>query len=463
MLGRVARNHRDPRFMTTFSAIDHAHMAHALQLAERGLFTTQPNPRVGCVIAHGDEIVGTGFHQRAGEPHAEVFALREAGERARGATVYVTLEPCAHYGRTPPCAAALVKAGVARVVVAAQDPNPHVAGRGLELLRAAGIAVDMDLLHGVARELNPGFFSRFERARPWLRVKLAMSLDGRTALANGESKWITGAAARADVQRWRARSSAILTGSGTVLADNPHLTVRLPLNTLAPGTTGQADRHVSSDYLSPNATGDAGRHTPRDSLAPGATGETDRRVFRDSLSPGATGGEGWGEGAALAADPTSQASAPTCPPDETCMPPLRVVLDRCLRTPAGSHVLDGATPTLLLHAPGATPADNRFAHVELATIAEHDGALDLSAVLALLATRGCNEVQVEAGPTLCGALFAAGLVDELLLYIAPLLLGDRAQPLLHLPALADMAQRWRLQVFDQRQVGVDWRLRLRSA
>ena len=429
MLGRVARNHRDPRFMTTFSAIDHAHMAHALQLAERGLFTTQPNPRVGCVIAHGDEIVGTGFHQRAGEPHAEVFALREAGERARGATVYVTLEPCAHYGRTPPCAAALVKAGVARVVVAAQDPNPHVAGRGLELLRAAGIAVDMDLLHGVARELNPGFFSRFERARPWLRVKLAMSLDGRTALANGESKWITGAAARADVQRWRARSSAILTGSGTVLADNPHLTVRLPLNTLAPGTTGQADRHVS----------------------------------RDSLSPGETGGEGWGEGAALAADPTSQASAPTCPPDETCMPPLRVVLDRCLRTPAGSHVLDGATPTLLLHAPGATPADNRFAHVELATIAEHDGALDLSAVLALLATRGCNEVQVEAGPTLCGALFAAGLVDELLLYIAPLLLGDRAQPLLHLPALADMAQRWRLQVFDQRQVGVDWRLRLRSA
>jgi len=143
------------------------------------------------------------------------------------------------------------------------------------------------------------------------------------------------------------------------------------------------------------------------------------------------------------------------------MPPLRVVLDRCLRTPAGSHVLDGAAPTLLLHAPGATPADNRFARVELATIAEHDGALDLSAVLALLATRGCNEVQVEAGPTLCGALFAAGLVDELLLYIAPLLLGDRAQPLLHLPALADMAQRWRLQVLDQRQVGVDWRLRLR--
>jgi diaminohydroxyphosphoribosylaminopyrimidine deaminase/5-amino-6-(5-phosphoribosylamino)uracil reductase len=430
--------------MTIFSAIDHAHMAHALQLAERGLFTTQPNPRVGCVIAHGDEIVGMGFHQRAGEPHAEVFALREAGERARGATVYVTLEPCAHYGRTPPCAEALVKAGVTRVVVAAEDPNPHVAGRGMELLRAAGIAVDPGLLHDAARELNPGFFSRFERGRPWLRVKLAMSLDGRTALANGESKWITGAAARADVQRWRARSSAILTGSGTVLADNPHLTVRLPLNTLAPGTTGQADRRM-----------------PRDSLAPGATGQADRRVSRDSLSPGATGGEGRGGGAALAADPTSHPATPPSCPDEPCMPPLRVVLDSRLRTPAGRHVLDGVTPTLLLHAPGAASTDQRFARVELATIAERDGALDLAAVLALLAARGCNEVQVEAGPTLCGALFAAGLVDELLLYIAPLLLGDRAQPLLHLPALADMAQRWRLQVLDQRQVGADWRLRLR--
>lgn len=396
----------------TFSATDYLHMAHALRLAERGRYTTQPNPRVGCVIAHGEEIVGTGFHQRAGEPHAEVFALRAAAARARGATAYVTLEPCAHYGRTPPCAEALIKAGVARVVAAVGDPNPHVAGRGFDLLRAAGIVVEVGLLQDAARELNLGFFSRIERARPWLRVKLAMSLDGRTALANGDSKWLTGDAARADVQRWRARSSAILTGSGTVLADDPQLTVRLPLSSLC------ADDAIAED-----------------------------------------------QGAAAA--PASPALVPsTFPPmreDERCTPPLRVVLDRRLRTPAGSHVLDGLAPTLLLHAAGATCPDQRCAHVELAVVAEQDGALDLSAVLALLAARGCNEVQVEAGPTLCGALFAAGLVDELLLYVAPLLLGDRARPLLQLPALGDMAQRWQLQVVEQRQIGVDWRLRLRPA
>ncbi|MBB6187389.1 bifunctional diaminohydroxyphosphoribosylaminopyrimidine deaminase/5-amino-6-(5-phosphoribosylamino)uracil reductase RibD [Rhodanobacter sp. MP7CTX1] len=361
--------------MSAFSGIDHAHMAHALRLAERGLYTTQPNPRVGCVIAHGDEVVGEGWHQRAGEPHAEVFALRQAGERARDATAYVTLEPCAHHGRTPPCADALIASGVARVVIAAEDPFPQVAGRGIEKLRAVGIAVDIGLMREAARELNIGFFSRIERGRPWLRVKLAMSLDGRTALANGESKWITGEAARADVQRWRARSSAILTGSGTVLADNPQLTVRLPQG-------------------------------------------------------------------------------------EAFTPALRVVLDRQLRTPVGSHVLDGSAPTLLLHASGVDP-DHRFQHVECASVAEQDGALDLSAALTLLAERGCNEVHVEAGPTLCGALFAAGLVDELLIYVAPLLLGDSAHPLLHLPTLGDMAERWQLRPVEQRQLGNDWRLRLR--
>ena len=360
--------------MSTFSANDHAHMAHALRLAERGLYTTQPNPRVGCVIAHGDAVVGEGWHQRAGEPHAEVFALREAGERARGATAYVTLEPCAHHGRTPPCADALVAAGVGRVVIAAEDPFPQVAGRGIEKLRAAGIVVDAGLMREAARELNIGFFSRIERGRPWLRVKLAMSLDGRTALANGESKWITGDAARADVQRWRARSSAILTGSGTVLADNPQLTVRLPQG-------------------------------------------------------------------------------------EAFTPPWRVVLDRQLRTPAGSHVLNGAVPTLILHAAAAVP-DHRFPQVECLPVVEQGGSLDLSAVLALLAERGCNEVHVEAGPTLCGALFAAGLADELLLYVAPLLLGDSARPLLQLPTLADMADRWQLRPIEQRQLGNDWRLRL---
>ena len=361
--------------MTTFSAADHRFMAQALRLAERGLFTTQPNPRVGCVIAHADVAIGEGWHQRAGEPHAEVFALREAAERARGATAYVTLEPCAHHGRTPPCADALIAAGVARVVIAAEDPFAQVDGRGIGKLRAAGIAVDVGLMREAARELNIGFFSRIERGRPWLRVKLAMSLDGRTALANGESKWITGEAARADVQRWRARSSAILTGSGTVLADNPQLTVRL------------------------------------------------------------------GEGEAFA-------------------PPLRVVLDRQLRTPEGSHVLDGAAPTLMLHTAAADP-DHRFKHVECAAVDERNGSIDLDTVLAVLAGRGCNEVHVEAGPTLCGALFAAGLVDELLLYVAPLLLGDQARPLLQLPTLSDMAERWQLRPIEQRQLGTDWRLRLR--
>jgi diaminohydroxyphosphoribosylaminopyrimidine deaminase / 5-amino-6-(5-phosphoribosylamino)uracil reductase len=361
----------------SLSTADVTHMTQALRLAERGLYTTQPNPRVGCVIAHGEQVVGRGWHERAGQPHAEVFALREAGEHARGATAYVTLEPCAHHGRTPPCADALIAAGVARVVIAADDPFPQVAGRGVEKLRAAGITVETGLLRDAARELNIGFFSRIERKRPWVRVKLAMSLDGRTALAHGESKWITGEAARADVQRWRARSSAILTGSGTVLADNPRLTVRLE--------------------------------------------------------------------------------------DEAFTPPLRVVLDRRLRTPAGSHVLDGQVPTLVLHGADATVSDHRFDHVEQVVVAGQNGVLDLHAVLTMLAERGCSEVHVEAGPTLCGALFAAGLADELLLYIAPLVLGDSARPLLHLPSLSSMADRWSLRTIDQRQLGQDWRLQLRSA
>lgn len=213
--------------MTTFTALDHLHMARALRLAERGLFTARPNPMVGCVIAHGDRVVGEGWHQRTGGPHAEVFALRQAGEEARGATAYVTLEPCAHHGRTPPCALALIGAGVARVVAAMRDPFPKVDGGGFVLLREAGIEVAEGLMAAQARELNHGFLSRVERARPWLRVKLAASLDGRTAMADGSSKWITGEAARNDVQRWRARAGAILTGADTVLADDPQLTVRL--------------------------------------------------------------------------------------------------------------------------------------------------------------------------------------------------------------------------------------------
>ncbi len=370
-----------------FSALDHTHMARALRLAERGLFTTQPNPRVGCVIAHGETVVGESWHRRAGEPHAEVLALREAGLRARGATAYVTLEPCSHFGRTPPCADALIAAGVARVVAACEDPNPKVAGAGLRALLGAGIAVEVGLLRDAARELNRGFFSRIVRGRPWLRVKLAMSLDGRTALANGASKWISGDASRADVQQWRARSSAIMTGIGTVLVDNPRLTMRLD------------------------------QHHPH----PGPPLE--------------------GEG----------------------VKPVRVVLDRELRTPPGALVLDGSVRTLVVHDEGLRVQDDRFAAVELAPVAlGADQRLDLGAVLALLAGQGVNELQVEAGPTLCGALFAAGLVDEFLLYVAPRLLGDQARPLLRLPGIDAITAGHRLRVIDQRQVGIDQRLLLRE-
>lgn len=393
----------DPGF--SFSARDHALMARALRFAERGLYTTHPNPHVGCVLERGGDIVGEGWHQRAGEPHAEVFALRAAGERARGATAYVTLEPCSHFGKTPPCADALIAAGVARVVVASGDPNPKVAGAGLERLRAAGIAVETGLLEVAARELNRGFFARFERQQPWVRVKLAMSLDGRTALANGESQWITGAAARADVQRWRARSSAIMAGAGTVRADNPRLTVRLGAD-VKPGSESPLSGDVSSAGREPRSKSDS--------------------------DPG--------------------------------FAPLRVVLDRRLDALAlGCHLLDGSAPTLVLHAPDVQPRDNRHARVELAAapLAADGRHFDLAAVMRLLAARGVNELQVEAGPTLCGALFDAGLVDELLLYVAPTLLGDSARPLLRTTPLATLAARRDWRVIDRRLLGPDERLLLR--
>lgn len=361
--------------MSGFTEHDHRHMAMALQLAERAAYTTRPNPMVGCVIAHGDRVVGRGWHQRAGGPHAEVFALREAGEAARGATAYVTLEPCAHFGRTPPCALALIEAGVARVVAAMRDPFPQVDGGGFDLLRAAGVSVAEGLMAAPARELNRGFLSRVERGRPWVRVKLATSLDGRTGMADGTSKWITGPAAREDVQRWRARAGAILTGAGTVLADDPMLTVRLA--------------------------------------------------------------------------------------DVAVQPPLRVVLDAQLRSLPCERVRQGGAPTLYLHAPGVTAptlADAAFAAVSLA--GRH---LDLHAVLALLADRGINEVHTEAGATLAGALVHQGLLDELLLYQAPTLLGEHGMPLLAGLGITHMAGQRRLQVRDQRVVGEDLRLLLRPA
>ncbi len=359
-----------------FTSTDHALMAQALRLAERGAYTTRPNPMVGCVIAHGDAVVGEGWHRRAGEPHAEILALQAAGDRARGATAYVTLEPCAHTGRTGPCADALIAAGVARVVAAMPDPFPQVDGAGFDRLRAAGIAVEAGLMEAQARRLNRGFLSRIERGRPFVRVKLATSLDGRTAMANGDSKWISGDASRLDVQRWRARAGAILTGAGTVLADDPSLTVRLE-------------------------------------------------------------------------------------DDTPFVPPLRVVLDPGLATIARGRVREGDAPTLYIHTADAKPPREIAAQ---RAVAPADGSnFDLRAVLELLAARGINEVQVEAGATLAGAFIAAGLADEVLLYVAPVLLGDQARPLFAGLGIHSMAERAHLKIVDARAIGQDQRILLQPA
>lgn len=346
-------------------------MARALRLAEHGAFTTRPNPMVGCVIAHGEEVVGEGWHQRAGQAHAETVALEAAGERAKGATAYVTLEPCAHTGSTPPCADALIAAGVARVVAAMRDPFPQVDGAGFDRLAAAGIEVAGGLMEKQARDLNRGYVSRLVRGRPWVRVKLATSIDGRSALASGESKWISGEASRLDVQQWRARSGAILTGAGTVLADDPSLTVRL------------------------------GDDTPFE-------------------------------------------------------PPLRVVLDAGLATTARGRVREGDAPTLYIHAPNAKPS--RGIDAELAVAPVEGGRFDLHQVLRLLAQRGINEVQVESGATLAAAFLEAGLVDELLLYVAPVLLGSKARPLFDGLNIQTMADRMELQIVESLHLGKDIRV-----
>jgi len=360
-----------------FSVADHAHMARALRLAERGLCTTTPNPRVGCVIVRGDEVVGEGWHERAGEAHAEVHALRQAGARARGATVYVSLEPCSHHGRTPPCAHALIDAGVARVVAATTDPNPQVSGQGMQLLALAGIRAEAGLMEYDARELNIGFFSRMIRGRPWLRLKTAASLDGQTALENGASQWITGPAARQDVQHWRARACAILTGVGTVLIDDPRLNVRLP---------------------------------------------------------------------------------------EARRQPLRVVLDSALRTPPGARILQDGECILVCQ--DADTAATRLkplldAGATVLELPGPDGRPDLALLLEELARRGVNELHVEAGATVNGALLEAGLVDEWLAYVAPVALGRQGRGLFDLPALAQLDQAHRFTLHDARVVGEDLRLTLR--
>lgn len=370
--------------MSAFTAFDQRAMRRALELAERGLETADPNPRVGCVIAQGEEIVGEGWHARAGEAHAEIVALAAAGERAAGATVYVTLEPCSHHGRTPPCVEALIGARVARVVFPIRDPNPRVNGGGAARLAEAGIAAECGLLAAEAGALNAGFLQRMRLGRPWLRLKTAATLDGRTALANGASRWITGEAARADVHDWRARSSAVVTGIGTVLADDPRLDVRR-------------------------------------------------------------------------AAPLGRA-------------PARVVIDSRLRTPVAARLFDAPGGLIVVHAARAAAADAagalaaRGARIEpVAALACADGSVrvDLAAAVRRLGELAMNELWVEAGPTLAGALLEAGLVDEWLHYLAPKLFGPQGRPLAALaaPATPDGARAFTIE--EVVALGADLRIRLR--
>jgi diaminohydroxyphosphoribosylaminopyrimidine deaminase/5-amino-6-(5-phosphoribosylamino)uracil reductase len=368
----------------SFSAADHTHMAQALRLAANGLFTTTPNPRVGCVIVKDGAVIGEGWHEKAGGPHAEVAALKKVGAGdtaqgvagvAQGATAYVTLEPCSHHGRTPPCADALIAAGVRRVVAAMQDPNPLVAGQGLEKLRAAAIEVASGLMEAAARELNIGFVSRMTRGRPWLRLKVAASLDGKTALANGKSQWITGPDARRDVHAWRARSCAMLTGIGTVRDDNPRLTVR--------------------DV-------------------------------------------------------------------ETTRQPLRVVVDSRLEISPDAAILEGGNCLIACAADHPEKAAQlRARGADIVVLPNARGKVDLPALLAELGRRGINEVMAEAGTKLNGSLLREGCVDELLIYQAPLLLGDAARGMADFGELAELSEAVRLNVLERRPVGADFFLRAR--
>lgn len=355
-----------------FSAADHAAMARALALAANGLETTSPNPRVGCVLTKEGRVVGEGWHRRAGEPHAEIHALRQAGSAALGATAYVTLEPCSHFGRTPPCADALIEAGVARVVAAMEDPNPLVAGRGMARLRAAGIVTEHGLMAAEAAELNIGFVSRMTRGRPWLRLKAAGTLDGKTALENGVSQWITGPAARRDGHRWRARACAVLTGIGTVKEDDPQLTVR----------------------------------------------------------------------------------------EVPCQrQPLRILIDARLEVSPRARILQGA-PILI-----ATASEDEARIAALATdghqllvLPNLAGKVDLPRLLRELGERGLNEIHAEAGFKLNGSLLREGCVDELLLYLAPMLVGDAAHGLFNLAALSRLEDAVRLDIRDLRRIGDDFRV-----
>ena len=362
-----------------FSVLHQSLMQRALALAEKGRFTTHPNPRVGCVIAQGSHIVGEGYHLRCGEPHAEIFALKEAKRKAKGATVYVTLEPCAHFGKTPPCAEALIQAGVARVIVATQDPNPQVAGKGIAMLQEAGIKVSCGLLEKEARALNLGFLSRFEKNRPYIRLKYAQSLDGKIALNNGQSQWITGEVTRADVHRYRAQSSAILTGVNTILADNPLLNARID----------------------------------------------DIELFKQ---------------------------------------PERIILDSHLRTSLDARVITDETCHTILVTLEDTPHKDYPQHIEIMRIpANTDGKIDLSILMTVLAQRGVNEIWTEAGSVLNSALLQEHLVDEIVVYQAPVILGNTAKDIFRLPEYTDLTQIPRWGLSSVKKMGDDIRIILRHA
>ncbi len=360
-----------------FTASDHVYMTRALQLAEQGLYSTMPNPRVGCVIVKNNQILGEGAHLKAGEPHAEVFALRQAGEQAKGATAYVTLEPCSHIGRTAPCAEALVKAGVSKVIAAMQDPNPLVAGSGLAYLKANQIQVASGLMESQAKALNPGFISRMTRKMPYVRCKIASSLDGKTALNNHQSQWITSEHARLDVQHWRAQSCAILTGIGTVLSDDPSMTVR----------------SIETDV----------QYNGRQ--------------------------------------------------------PMRVIVDSQLRISPQAKILQGGNTLIAFAQDLENKADALLAaDAQLLCVPNVDNKVCLKTLLSHLAHMQINEVLVEGGEGLNGALLAQNLIDELLLYYAPKLMGSKAKGLFELPALTHMNQAIALDITDLRQIGCDIRL-----
>jgi len=357
----------------SFSAADHQFMSRALQLAKKGIYHTAPNPNVGCVLVKDNVIVGEGWHEKAGEAHAEVNALKQAGSKAEGATAYVTLEPCCHHGKTPPCSDALIKAKVKRVVAAMIDPHVKVAGKGLKQLEAAGIVVEQGLLEEQAKALNLGFIKRMQKRLPYVRCKLAMSLDGRTAMASGESKWITSAAAREDVQRLRAKSSAILTGVGTVLADNPSMTVRLQ-------------------------------------------------------------------------DVDTQ--------------PIRVVVDTNLSMPTDAKMLKQAGRTVLMtcSADEAITQALTEAGADIHIMPYCNTSVDLTSVLQQLSDMEINDVLLETGATLSGAMLQAGLIDEIIIYMAPVLMGNDARGLFALPGLESMQDKIELEITEQRVIGKDIRI-----